>query len=112
MDRLEQYRQLIRDILIGHTKVPYSNSNARFETIFDPESDRYVVLIIGHEKDSRYTHGCLIHMDIIDGKIWVQRDGTEYGVANQLVEAGVPKDRIVLGFKSPARRQHTDFAAA
>jgi hypothetical protein len=33
--------------------------------------------------------------------------GTERGVANDLVEAGVPKERIVLGFQPP----YTGFAA-
>jgi hypothetical protein len=112
MDQLEHYRQLIRTILTEHTKVPFSNSDAKFETVFDRESDRYLLLMLGHEKDRRYTHGCLIHIDIIDGKIWVQRDGTEYGVANELVEGGVPKDQIILGFKSPEMLPYTQFAAA
>ncbi len=34
--------------------------------------------------------------------IWIQSDGTEVGVANELVEAGVPQKDIVLGFKSPS----------
>jgi hypothetical protein len=33
------------------------------------------------------------------------------GIANQLVEAGVPKDCIVLAFQHPTLREHTDFAA-
>lgn len=45
-------------------------------------------------------------------KIWIQHDGTEDGVANDLVKAGVPRDQIVLAFKSPDLRQHTDFAVA
>jgi len=50
--------------------------------------------------------------DIIDGKIWIQRDGTEYGIANELVEAGIPKEHIVLGFQSEEVRPYTDFAVA
>ncbi len=55
-------------------------------------------------------HGCLVHIDIQGGKLWIQRDGTEYGIANELVEAGVPKDQIVLGCRSPEIRKHTQFA--
>ncbi|HEX7447902.1 MAG TPA: element excision factor XisI family protein [Pirellulales bacterium] len=32
-----------------------------------------------------------IHVDIRGGKIWIQHDGTEDGIADRLVEAGVPK---------------------
>jgi hypothetical protein len=57
-------------------------------------------------------HGCLVHIDIIDGKIWVQRDGTEDGVTYELVAAGIPKEKIVLGFHPPNVRQHTGYAIA
>lgn len=37
----------------------------------------------------------------MDGKIWVQQDGTEVGIANELVELAVPKKDIVSGFNPP-----------
>ena len=55
-------------------------------------------------------HGSLLHVDIKNGKIWIQHDGTEEGIANRLVAAGVPKDDIVLAFQSPFKRKFTDFA--
>jgi XisI protein len=76
-------------------------------------------MILGREQvvgdpagGTRRVHGCLIHVDIIDGKFWIQRDGTEQGIANELVHAGVPKDHIVLGFRSAELRKHTEFATA
>ncbi|MHC5722687.1 MAG: element excision factor XisI family protein [Nostoc sp.] len=45
----------------------------------------------------RRIHGCLVHIDLIDGKIWIQRDGTEEGIAADLERAGIPKEHIVLG---------------
>ena len=42
-----------------------------------------------------------MHFDIKDGKIWVQHDGTEIGVANELVELGVAKEDIVLAYHPP-----------
>ena len=49
-------------------------------------------------------------MKIKDGKIWSERDGTEIGVANELVEAGVPKQDIVLAFNAPYKRKFTELA--
>jgi hypothetical protein len=109
MDTREHYRQLIQEILTEHTKIPYAYGDIQFETVFDRESDRYLVMILGRE-NKRRVHGCLIHIDIIDGKIWIQRDGTEEGVASELVKAGVPKNQIVLGFRSLELRKNTDFA--
>ena len=52
-----------------------------------------------------------IHISIKDGKIWIERDFTEEGIPHQLVELGVPKSDIVLGFRSPYVRQFTGFAS-
>ncbi|MDY6783455.1 MAG: element excision factor XisI family protein [Cyanobacteriota bacterium] len=42
--------------------------------------------------------------------MWVQYDGIEGGIANALIEAGIPSDRIVLGFHLQELRKHTEFA--
>ncbi len=111
MDNLEHERQLIRQILKEYAGHRYLNSTITNVTVFDEKADRYLVMMMGRE-NKKLVHGCLIHVDIIDGKIWVQRDGTEYGIANELVDVGIPKDRIVLGFKSLELRKQTEFAAA
>jgi hypothetical protein len=51
-------------------------------------------------------------IDIRGGKIWIQYDGTETGVANDLVEMGVDNQEIVLAFQSEGLRQYGDFAIA
>jgi hypothetical protein len=43
-------------------------------------------------------HGRLLHVEIRGDKVWIQRSGTEDGIADELVAAGIPKSRIVLGF--------------
>ena len=45
-------------------------------------------------------------------KVWIQHDGTEEGIAEELVTAGIPRDRIVLAFKPPEMRPYTEFADA
>jgi hypothetical protein len=111
MDTIAQYRQIIKKILTEHTRIPYAYGDIKTETVFAPEGDHYLLVNVGWDKVKRI-HGCLVHIDIIDGKIWIQRDGTEYGIANELVEAGIPKEHIVLGFQSEDVRPYTDFAVA
>ena len=55
-------------------------------------------------------HGNLLHIDIKNGKIWIQHDGIEEGIAKELLEMGVPKEDIVLAFYPPYKRPHTGFA--
>jgi hypothetical protein len=60
----------------------------------------------------RRIHGCLVHVDLIDGKIWIQWDGTEESIAADLERAGIPKEHIVLGFRPPELRLYTGYAVA
>lgn len=111
MDKLDTYRQIIRAVLRPYTDITYANVNVRNRAAFDSETDQYVILSEGWEKN-RHHHGCLIHVELIDGKVWVQRDGTEDGVTDELLQAGIPKEDIVLGFHEPAVRPYTGFAFA
>jgi hypothetical protein len=111
MAPLDAYREMIKKVLMEYTKIPYAYSDIETKAVFDGENDRYVLMNVGWDRGRR-VHGSLVHIDIIDGKVWIQRDGTEYGVAKELVEAGIPKDQIVLGFRPAEVRQHTEYAVA
>ena len=54
----------------------------------------------------------MVHLDIIDGKIWIQRDGTEDGIATDLEAAGIPKSDIVLAFHPQRLRKYTEYAVS
>jgi XisI protein len=109
---IEQYREYIRHILSERKKqTMMSKQYEEYEvqTLFDEQHDHYQLLYLGwrgHKRD----FGCILHLDIKkDGRIWIQHDGTEEGIANRLVEMGVPKQDIILAFHEPYIRQFTDF---
>ncbi|MEH2140142.1 element excision factor XisI family protein [Nostoc sp.] len=52
------------------------------------------------------------HQNVKNALIKDGCDGTEDGVATELVSAGVPKNRIVLGFRSEELRKDSEFAIA
>ena len=110
MDPLESWRDTIEHILTGVSAIPYANVSAHTMMVFDRVHDRYLLVDVGWRGAER-VHGALVHVDIIEGKIWIQYDGTEHGIANDLVEAGVPREGIVLGFKPASVRPFTRFAA-
>ncbi len=113
MDRLTRYRQIVEEVLEPYTKIDYANADLENDLVCDKNQDRYLILSMGWGIVPKgRIHGCLIHIDIIDNKVWIQRDGTEDGVALDLEEAGIPKTDIVLGFHAPHLRQHTDYAVA
>ena len=111
MADINHYRQLVQDLLQEYSNIRANNEEVEAEAIFDTQRDRYQVVHVGWS-NKRRVYGCVLHLDIKDGKIWIQHDGTEGGIANELVERGVPKHDIVLGFHSPFKRQFTEFAVS
>ena len=111
MVEISEYPRIVRQVIEHYAGFKPSAGQVEVEVIIDENAGHYELLHSGWANGYRI-HGPVIHIDIRDGKIWIQHDGTEYGVANNLVEAGVPKNRIVLAFKSPEMRKYTDFAVA
>jgi XisI protein len=111
MDSMSTYRDAIERVLTVYTKIPYAHGDLRCEEIFDRENDRYALITLGWNAGKR-VHFPLVHIDIIGGKVWIEKDNTEEGVALELVQAGIPKSQIVLAFRSPEVRKHTEFAVA
>jgi hypothetical protein len=104
-------RAIIKRILREYAEITPAYGQVETETIFDDEHGHYEVIRLGWDGHRR-VHGCLLHVDVREDKIWIQRDGTEEGIANELVEAGIPREQIVLAFRHPDTRRHTGFATA
>lgn len=111
MDPIDPYRDALMKVLAERERRPRAESSLRFEAVFDRSRDRYLLVAVGWD-GRHHVHSTLAHVDVIDGKLWIQHDQTETGVAPDLVESGVPADRIVLAFKSPARRAATGYAVS
>ena len=54
----------------------------------------------------RRVYGCVLHLDIINEKIWIQHNTTEIQIGQELVAIGIPID-IILGFQAPYLRKYT-----
>ncbi|MEB3249530.1 MAG: XisI protein [Microcystaceae cyanobacterium] len=103
------YQQLIQNILQDYVAQHPKDENIENQIICDTQNHHYLLIYVGWEGEKQ-VYGCPIHVDIKDNKFWIQRDFTEIGIANQLLKAGISKEKIVLGFRSPFNRQFTDFA--
>ncbi len=108
---VEQYREYIQMLLSERAERASRQQcppEYEIQTVFDVIRDHYQLLYVGWRGHTR-DFGCILHVDIKDGTIWIQHDGTEEGLANRLVELGVPKQDIVLAFHEPDVRQFTGF---
>lgn len=112
-DTIERYRQIIIETLLPLTEYEYSNVDVVNEAVFDRDRDRYAILSAGWERSKEYSvHHCLVRLDIIGGKVWIQRDNTEDGIGYELGRAGIPKTDIVPAFHPPSVRPFTGYGVA
>lgn len=111
MDSMTDCRQIVENVLSSYTRIPYANADLRCEALFDREHDRYALITLGWQ-DGKRVHFPLVHIDITNGKLWIEKDNTEDGIAGELVQAGIPKSQIVLAFRSLEVRKNTDYAVA
>ena len=111
MDKVLKYENIILGVLKPYANIRYSNIDAQNELIADKENHRYQIVTIGWDKD-KFVHDCPIHIDIINGKIWVQRNMTEINLDKIFADHHIPKSDIVIGFLSPKMREYTEYAVA
>ena len=111
MGRLIFYRQCIEELLTQYSKSTPINGEIEVQTIFDAKNDHYQVVDLGWDKHRRI-YNCVMHLDIKDGKIWIQRNQTDKLIADELVAMGVPKENIVLGLQPVYAREYTGYGVA
>jgi len=108
---IAQYRQIIEKTFQDYADFLDTDRQIQIELVLDQKRDRYLLVETGWQNGYRI-YGTLLHIDIIDQKIWIQHDGTEDGIADELVAAGISQNQIILAFKSPEIRPYTGFAVA
>lgn len=112
MDKIKKYQDIITQYLEEYAAIPYSKSpGIEKQVIADRQRNHFQLVSIGWDKSS-FEHATILHFDIKDGKVWIQQNWTELPVADDLIERGVDKSDIVLGFLPDFARPLSGFAAA
>ena len=98
MNQLDRYREIVRHLIEEYASYKPAYGDIRTEAVVDRDHDHYEVMQVGWQGDRR-VHGSIIHIDIRDGKVWLEYNGTDARLGEELVAAGIPRSDIVLGFQ-------------
>lgn len=96
---VELYKNRIKTLLSRIE--PLKTDAAQVELIFDDERMRYAAIRVGWFHGKR-VHRCLLHIDICDDTVIIQANNTESEIDTELIELGIPREKIRLGFIPPA----------
>jgi XisI protein/XisH protein len=94
-----------------YANFPSSDTQVESIAICDSTHDTYLVMHLGWNHVGR-VHSVPIHLRIKNNKVWFEWNGTDQEIAQQLIDAGIPQEDIVLALYRPERRKLTGFAIA
>jgi len=97
MDTNTTYREIVKQVILQYAKLRPSHGEIKLDPVFDEIRDRYALMQVGWDRERR-VRGNLIYITLQDGKVYIEYDGMEQGIAHDLVEQGIPQNDIVLAF--------------
>ncbi len=107
MDKVTKYQSIIMETISRYAHVRTS-ALLSYQTIYDRDNHHYLLYAVGWQKDKR-VHGCIIHIDIIKEKIWIQHNGTDVKIAEEMITKGVLREDIILAFYHPENWEYTNY---
>ena len=103
LDKLNRYRELLQKVIERHAALKPSNRKLDSLAIADTKTDNYLMMDIGNDELGR-VDDVIIHLRLRDdGKVLIEYDGIEYGVAQDLLEAGIASEDILFNMYATPR---------
>lgn len=97
MDSTQKTLTTVKQVISRYAQLRPSHGDIRLETIFDDTQHRYALMQVGWDRGRRI-RGNLIYIALHDEKVWIEYDGMEQGITQDLITAGIMPDQIVLAF--------------
>jgi hypothetical protein len=111
MDRITLQRDAVQAILNDYHRLNQQTTGTiESMVITDHEQDQYLLILSGWN-GTRRIRNIFFHIRLKQGKVWIEEDWSEEGFANEIMQRGIERSEIVLGFQPPQVREFTEFAA-
>jgi hypothetical protein len=98
------YREIVKDVISKYARLRPSHGAIRLDTVFDEQQDHYALMQSGWDRGMR-VRGNLIYVTLRDDKVYIEYDGIERGISEELIRRGISKEKIVLAFLAPVGEQ-------
>lgn len=95
MDTTAHYRGIVKEVVLHYAQFRPSHGNIRVDAIIDEVHDRYALMTAGWNRGSRVCNN-ILYVTLHDGKVYLEHDGINYGISDDLIERGIPEADIVL----------------
>jgi hypothetical protein len=102
MDKIIAYKKIVRDLVAEIADMmPPDDNGVENQLITDDQHGHYLLFSVGWDGNQWY-YASFAHIDVKpNGRVWLQHDGTDQRIGEQLIQRGIPKNDIVVGFQPP-----------
>jgi hypothetical protein len=97
MDSAIRDREIVKQVIQRYAQFKPSHGDIRLDVVFDDTHECYALMQVGWDRGRRVS-GNVIYVTLRDGKVWVEFDGMECGITQDLIAAGLSEEQIVLAF--------------
>lgn len=97
MDTLDRYCEIVKKTIAYYAQFKPSHGDICLDTVFDDRDRRYALMQTGWDRGRRI-RGNIIYVTVQDKKVWIEYDGIEAGISDDLIAQGIPEDRIVFAY--------------
>jgi hypothetical protein len=94
-------REVVKQVIEHYVKFVPSHGEIRLDTVFDDEQGRYALMQVGWDRGRR-VRGNLLYITVEDDQVWIEYDGMEQGITQDLVKGGIAPERIKLAYAPEA----------
>ena len=98
MDKKLRYHKSILELLAEYVDFWHNDDGIERKVLYDEKSKTYTLLYYGWQYGKRYLHGISFHLQLKGESVWIHQNNTQYLIADELIENGIAKEDIVLGF--------------
>lgn len=99
MDKVTTYRRILRRLVNEYAAYRPSHGQIEPIPVCDPKNDNYLLIHAGWD-NIRRIHATVLHLRLRDGKVLIEEDGLEQGIAQDLLDAGISSKDIVYSLEN------------
>jgi hypothetical protein len=112
MDKIAKFHEVISSLLHEYASIKKTvMPGVKSYVLIDKDNGHYQLLSTGWH-GSKYIYTIAFHFQILNDKIWIQQNNTDVLIAQELMDKGIDKSDIVLGFVPENARIHSGYAVA
>lgn len=111
-NQIREYASILTQVLEDYATRMNGNQSTNHEVIADDKHGHYSLIYTGWRKDV-FDFNVIFHFQIKPtGKVWLLVNNTDILITDELMERGIPKSDLVIGFIPESLRPFSGFAVA